>query len=403
MRKLCCIVLVLTGAVWAGAADYYPDVVGVLPATARAGQTIASLKIIGSYFKDFQAIEFRKTSGVDKDIKVTKVVKKDSSYVIVEVQIPAGLKGKRTVVVKTKVGASAIKATTDNVFEILPASTKKPDLKIKKITWGTLSVAEGNPVRVYVENAGGTAAKGFAVDLYLNGAKKLRYTWPGVLPAGSVLPFESFKFLLPLTAGGYNVKAVADPLGKVDEDSESNNTLIVPFTQIADQFVIESGGYATYGNTKGKVTPNFTLKDYRGKPLSLYDYRGRPILLVLGAMWSLYMQAETASLNLIQQDYAAKNLIVIQVLYDDLDGSTTVLTDPSPELVRAWAEGNKLIFPVLGDVAGSEPGRSAYYRLAANGQPMNYIMRADGSVQALLLGFYEQNIRTALDNATKDQ
>ncbi len=380
------------------AADPYPDLVQILPMTARAGQTIPNFKVIGTHFDNFQKIEFRKGTGVDKLIKMTKIIKKDPSYVIVEMEIPAGITGKRAVVVLTNAGTSVITFTPENTFEVLPYSKKKPDLKISKIAWGTTSDSNGNLARVSVQNAGGTPVRNFKVDLYLDGTKKLRYTYAPILPAGSTMVIEPPGFRIPNLKGGYTVRATVDPENKIEEESEKNNSLAVPFAQAADEFVIPAGGYATYALTKLKTAPNFTLKDYRTKPYTLYDYRGKPIFVVLGSMWSAYNQAETAALNKILTDYQSKGLTIIQVLYDDLNSDDNILKAPTPDLLKLWVDANSLKFPVLADIADTDLAHSAFARYQSQYQPMNYIINSDGTVQALLEGFYEADVRTALNN-----
>ncbi len=400
MRKVLCapVILVALSCILM-AADSYPDLLQILPVTARAGQTIPNFKVIGTHFENFQKIECRKGTGVDKLIKMTKIVKKDPNYVVVQVEIPSGVTGKRAVVVLTSAGTTVITFTPENTFEILPHSEKKPDLKIRQITWGTTSDSSGNLARVSVQNAGGTPVRNFKIDIYLDGKKKLRYTYAPILPAGSTMVIEPPGFRIPNTKGWYTVKAIADPENKIEEESEENNSLAVPFDQPADEFIIPSGEHATYALTKLKTAPNFILKDYRSRPYTFYDYRGKPALLVLGAMWSTYMQVETAALNQLLTDYQSKGLQIFQVLYDDLDSSDTTLKSPTPELLKVWVDSNNLAFPVLADTADTDFAHSAYSRYQSEYQPMNYIINSDGTVQALLQGFNSTDLNTALDNA----
>ncbi len=397
MKKLALVVsLILGGAGLLAAADPYPEVLQILPVTARAGQKIPNFKVVGRYFQNFTTMEFRKQSGVDKNITVTKVVKKDPSYVVVEINIPAQVTGKRVVVVKTAVGASSIVFNTENTFEIQAALAKGPDLRIAQITWGTFD----GLTRVHVFNSGGTGVKNFKVDLYLDSVKKQTYTFASMLPAGSTMPFEATGLTIPKTKGTYLAKAIADPANKVVEISETNNTREAPFVQAADEFTIPANQFATPTSVKDKTAPNFTLKDYRTKPWSLYDYRGKPILLVLGSMWSRYTQVETAALRDIYKEYQPKGLVVVEVLYDDLDQNTSV--DPTSDLLKTWVDGNQLTFTVLGDVVNSDPTHSAYTLYHSFYQPMNYIIKKDGTVYRLIEGFYEGDIRTACAAVTAE-
>ena len=379
------------------AADQYPDVVQVQPGTAMAGQVIPNFKVVGTHFENFKALEFRKSSGPDTLIKVRKIVKKDPTYVVAEVEIPQNVTGKRVVVVKTSVGASLITANADNGFQIAPYQPKGPDLKISQIRWGTFD----GTLRVYVQNAGGVAVKNFKVDLYLDGAVKQRYTFTPTLPAGSIVPFETTSLQIPKTAGTYVVRAVVDPVSKITETNEANNSRETRFVQPADEFVIPSDSYATPSLVRGKTAPNFTLKDYRSKPLTLYDYRGKPILLVLGTMWSVYMQVETAALKDIYKEYASKGLVIVEVLYEDTNRENP--KDPSPDLLKAWTEINQLPFPALTDTLYSDSSHSAYMLYRSYYQPMNYAIKKDGTVHTLIEGFYETSIRAAVKDITESQ
>lgn len=394
-RRLVFVSILLAAASVALATDQFPDVIQVLPVAARAGQKIPNFKIVGTHFENFKSVEFRKSSGVDKLIHMTKVIKRDPTYVVVEVDIAEQLKGKRVVVVKTSVGASLITASADNTFEIMPALAKAPDLKVSQIGWGT---GKDNFVRAYVQNAGGEPAKNFKVDMYLNGVKTEVYTHASTLPAGATMSFETLTLKLPKTKGTNVVKAVADSTNKIEEISETNNTREVTFDEPADEFVIPTSGYASNTLVRDKMAPNFTLKDWRSKPFTFYDNRGKPVLIVIGAMWSSYTQAETAALKKIYTDYQPKGLVVVQVLYDDLDSATSA--DPAPELLKAWVDGNQLLFPVLGDVYYSNRGYSVYTLYHSFYQPMNYIIAKNGSVYQLIEGFYEGAIRGALDVVT---
>ncbi|MEW6364378.1 MAG: redoxin domain-containing protein [Acidobacteriota bacterium] len=377
------------------AADPYPDVIQVQPTTAMAGQVIPNFKVVGTHFDNFKGLEFRKSSGPDTLIKVTKIIKKDPAYVIAQVQIPQNATGKRVVVVKTSVGASVITANADNGFQITPYKAKGPDLKISQIRWGTFD----GTLRVYVQNAGGTPVKNFKVDLYLGGAIKQRYTFAPTLPAGSTVPFETTSLQIPKTAGTYIVKAVVDPVGQITETNETNNSRETTFVQPADELVIPSGTFATPSLVRNKTAPNFTHKDYRTKPLTLYDYRGKPILLVLGTMWSLYTQVETAALKSIYSEYSSKGLVIIEVLYEDTSSASP--KDPTPELLKVWTEANELPFPALSDTLYSDSSHSAYMLYASQYQPMNYFIRKDGTIYNLIEGFYETAIRNAVKEITE--
>lgn len=400
MRKA--LIVIGLGLVFAGAAfadAVYPDVVQVVPLKARAGQTIPNFRIVGTHFENFKSLEFRKSSGKDPLIKVKRIVKKDASSVTAEVELPAGLTGKRVVVVKTAVGASMITATLDNQFEILPAKTSAADLKVSKITWGMFDQG----VRIYVENIGGTPVKDFRVGLYIDGAQKPVYSWLSTIPAGSTIPFEPTGLQLPRTKGTYVVKAVADSTGKIPETNESNNTREASFTLPADEITIQPGTYATATTVRDKMAPNFTLKDWRTKPWTLYDNLGKPMLIVIGAMWSKFTQAETAALNKIYSDFAAKGVVVVQVLYDDLDADSSDKTnvDPTPTLIKVWVDANQLTIPVLADTLNSDRSHSAYELYHSYYIPMNYVVKKDGTVYKLIEGFYEQLIREALTAVTQ--
>jgi len=86
---------------------------------------------------------------------------------------------------------------------------------------------------------------------------------------------------------------------------------------------------------------NFTLKDLSGNDVSLDSYKGKVVLIVFFATWCPSCQDEMPKLESICERYKASKFEVLAVNIKENANS-----------VRAFADDNKLSFPVLLDSKG---------------------------------------------------
>lgn len=101
------------------------------------------------------------------------------------------------------------------------------------------------------------------------------------------------------------------------------------------------------GDAKGKLAPDFELKDLAGKNVRLSDYHGKVVLLNFWATWCPPCKEEMPWFVDLQQRYGAQGLQVIGVAMDDSDQKT----------IESFAKRLGVNYPVL---RGKESVAQAY-------------------------------------------
>lgn len=131
--------------------------------------------------------------------------------------------------------------------------------------------------------------------------------------------------------------------------------------------VIEVGG----GPVRiGAPAPAFQLADLSGHPVKLADYAGRPVVVNFWASWCGPCQQEFPMLRQARQQYAAKGLEILGVIYKD-----------SPDAARGFMTKENAAWPALVDTGGSVA--RAYGIL---GIPDSFFVDRTGVVRALSYG-----------------
>ena len=134
------------------------------------------------------------------------------------------------------------------------------------------------------------------------------------------------------------------------------------------------------GTTEGRIpaprpgflAPDFELTTLDGQTVRLSEQQGRPIILNLWASWCFPCRAEMPALQQVHEAYASQGLLVL--------GLNTTFQDSQSEALRFVTEYG-LSFPILLDLDNSA---SRLYRL--NALPTTYFIRADGTIDDLVIG-----------------
>lgn len=136
-----------------------------------------------------------------------------------------------------------------------------------------------------------------------------------------------------------------------------------------------------------KKAPALTLRDLRGRRVSLRDYAGKVVLLNFWATWCAPCRAEVPDLIKWQRDYGGRGLQVVGVAQPPA----------SRAAVRAFARRYHVNYPVL-------IGTSADKALFIEGEtlPVSVLIDREGEVRAVIEGIilpdeFEEKIMPLLD------
>ncbi len=123
---------------------------------------------------------------------------------------------------------------------------------------------------------------------------------------------------------------------------------------------------------QGRVeAPVFTLKDLRGKEVSLRDFRGQVILLNFWATWCVPCQWEMPEMDKLYQTFKGQGFVVLAVALD-AEGTQTV---------GPFVRERKLTYPVLLD---TELKAARQYKIM--GPPTTFLIGREGELIGVALG-----------------
>jgi peroxiredoxin len=138
---------------------------------------------------------------------------------------------------------------------------------------------------------------------------------------------------------------------------------------------------------KGKVAPEFELKDLQGNTVHLSDYRGKAVLLNFWATWCPPCKEEMPWFIELQKKYAAQGLRVVGIAMDDA-GS---------DAIAKFSHEMGVNYPVL---LGTDTVADAYGGVEA--LPTTFYIARDGRVVKRVFGLItpgeiEDNIKDTLE------
>jgi thiol-disulfide isomerase/thioredoxin len=127
---------------------------------------------------------------------------------------------------------------------------------------------------------------------------------------------------------------------------------------------------------RGKVAPNFALKDLSGKTVSLKDYRGKAVLVNFWATWCAPCKVEMPWFEKLSQQYAAQGLVILGVTAEDV---------PRDEAAKS-AQSLGVSYPILlrGDTIANDWG-------GLDGLPSSFYINRQGVIVDETIGLYSKD------------
>jgi thiol-disulfide isomerase/thioredoxin len=131
---------------------------------------------------------------------------------------------------------------------------------------------------------------------------------------------------------------------------------------------------------------DFTVKDMNGVPLNLASLKGRPVLINVWATYCGPCKIETPDLVALYDKYKDTGFAIVGISFDD-----------SPEDLRTFAAGYKILYPILA-ASDRDDLRQAYETI---GIPTSWFIRRDGTISETRVGIgstdeLEKSIRALL-------
>jgi peroxiredoxin len=128
------------------------------------------------------------------------------------------------------------------------------------------------------------------------------------------------------------------------------------------------------GVTEGYLAPDFALQDLNGQTFALSDLRGHVLLINFWAVWCGFCRIEIPELQAAYEAHQNQGLIVLGIdVHEDVD------------LVREFAEGMGMTFPVLLDAGGQ-----VTLDYGIRGLPTTLFIDANGVISAVHIGPLDQ-------------
>jgi len=120
-----------------------------------------------------------------------------------------------------------------------------------------------------------------------------------------------------------------------------------------------------------KEAPLFSLKNIKGKQVSLESFMGKPILLHFWATWCVPCQEELPALQKLYEQNGGEQFEVVAVNIDR----------DNPEKVMKYIKKYNLTFPNLMD-----PDQSVRRKYFIRGLPTSYLIDSNGKLRGFVSG-----------------
>ncbi|MBI2024869.1 MAG: DUF3179 domain-containing protein [Candidatus Harrisonbacteria bacterium] len=127
------------------------------------------------------------------------------------------------------------------------------------------------------------------------------------------------------------------------------------------------------GDTK-RLAPDFTLRDFDGKDVSLADFRGRPIMIDFWAAWCVFCETEFPEIQKAYESYKDRGLIVIGIHRTETE---------NPDIGLRFAERLGIKFVLLKDETGEIYQK---YGQGVQAMPMSFFVDKDNIIQETIFG-----------------
>ncbi len=149
----------------------------------------------------------------------------------------------------------------------------------------------------------------------------------------------------------------------------------------------QSGQPGLSGSVRGKVAPDFQLKDVAGNNFRLSELRGKAVVLNFWATWCPPCKEEIPWFVDLQNQYGPQGLQIVGVSMDDA----------KPEAIAQFAANMHMNYPVL---LGTDKVADLYGGVEA--LPTTFYIGRDGKVTKAVFGLAPHrevvdNIRAALE------
>ena len=140
-------------------------------------------------------------------------------------------------------------------------------------------------------------------------------------------------------------------------------------------------------------TPQFTLKDLKGRTVRLSDYRGKVVLINFWATWCPPCRAEMPDLIKLQREYGKEGLQIIGITYP-----------PERQArVRRFARSLKVNYPIALGTREIKDGFSSEETL-----PLTVVINRDGKVSEIISGIllrdeFDEKVKPLLKKNTEGE
>lgn len=127
------------------------------------------------------------------------------------------------------------------------------------------------------------------------------------------------------------------------------------------------------GETK-KVAPEFTLKDFENKEVSLSEFRGRPVMIDFWAAWCVFCETEIPEIQKAHEEYRDRGLVVIGIHRTETE---------KPEVGLKFIQDLGAKFIILKDETGEVYQK---YSQGVQAMPMSFFIDVNGVIQETVFG-----------------
>jgi cytochrome c biogenesis protein CcmG/thiol:disulfide interchange protein DsbE len=125
----------------------------------------------------------------------------------------------------------------------------------------------------------------------------------------------------------------------------------------------------------GGIAPDFTLRDLKGRNVSLSEYRGHVVVLDFWASWCPPCNETIPELVSVQNKYGGKGVVVLGIAIDDSRSDATTLL--------AFSKEHRMNYAIL---IGSDAVEGIY---KIRSIPTLFLVDKKGKIQGLYMGYME--------------